>query len=139
MDNEEGMFWQTADFFSADTTDVSAADTTDVLPADTTHVLPADNPGFLWKNQKSCNPHLGILARKKLNLSMGGWILLGNIALLRGTRYSKALRTWVWISLGLVVLDVSRKVSDFFDPCFQNILVSDFGWVLTFGSDLPKM
>ena len=27
----------------------------------------------------------------------------------------------------------------FLDPCFQNILVLDFGWVLTFGSDLAKM
>ena len=74
--NAQGMSWQTADLLSADTTDVLAADTTDVLPADTTHVLPADNPGFLWKNQKSCNPNLGIWVRKKWNLSMGGWILL---------------------------------------------------------------
>ena len=49
------------------------------------------------------------------------------------------MRTWIWISLVLVVLDVSRKVSVFFDPCFQKILVLDFGWVLTFGSDLAKM
>ena len=61
------------------------------------------------------------------------------MALLRGTRYSKVLRTWIWISLGLVVLDVSRKVSDSLDPCFQKILVLDFRWVLTFGSDLAKM
>ena len=54
-------------------------------------------------------------------------------------RYSKALRTWIWISLGLVVLDVLRKVSVFVDPCFQKILVLDFGWVLTFGSDLANM
>ena len=70
------MSWQTADLLSVATTDVLAADTTDVLPADTTHVLPADNPGFLWKGQKSCNPNLGIRARKKWNLSTGGWILL---------------------------------------------------------------
>ena len=56
-----------------------------------------------------------------------------------GTRYSKVLRTWIWISLGLVVVDVSRKVPDFWGPCFQKILVLDFGWVLTFGSDLAKM
>ena len=61
------------------------------------------------------------------------------MGLLRGTRYSKVLRTWIWISLGLVVLDVSRKVPGFFDPCFQKILALDFGWVLTFGSDLAKM
>ena len=72
------MSWEmsadTTDVLSAATTDVLAADTTDVLPADTTHVLPADNPGFLWKDQKSCKSNLGIWARKKWNLSMGGWI-----------------------------------------------------------------
>ena len=54
------MSWQTADLLSADTIDVMAATKTDVLPADTTHVLLAGNPGFLWKDQKSCNPNLGI-------------------------------------------------------------------------------
>ena len=75
-----GMSWEmaaeTTDVLSADTKDVLAADTTDVLPADTTHVLPADNPDFLWQHQKSCNPNLGIWARKTWNLFMGGWILL---------------------------------------------------------------
>ena len=61
------------------------------------------------------------------------------MGVLRGTRYSKVLRTWIWISLGLVVVDVSRKVSEFWGPCFQKTLVLDFGWVLTFGSDLAKM
>ena len=42
------------------------------------------------------------------------------------------------MSLGLVAVDVSRKVSDFWGPCFQKILVLNFGWVLTFGSDLAK-
>ena len=42
--------------------------------------------------------------------------------LLRSTRYSKVLRTWIWITLGLVVVDVSRKVPEFLDPCFQKIL-----------------
>ena len=58
------MSADTTDVLAADTTDVLPADTTHVLPADTTHVLPADNPGFLWKNQKSCNPNLGIWVRK---------------------------------------------------------------------------
>ena len=44
----------------------------------------------------------------------------------------------MWMSLGLVVVDVLRKVPDFLDPCFQKLLVLDFGWVLTFGSDLAK-
>ena len=55
------------------------------------------------------------------------------------TRYSKVLRTWIWMSLGVVVLDVPRKVSEFWGPYFQKILALDFRWVLTFGSDLPKM
>ena len=58
------MSWQTAELLSADAADVLAADTTDVLPADTTHVLPADNPG----HQKSCNPYLGILGKKKVGI-----------------------------------------------------------------------
>ena len=61
------------------------------------------------------------------------------MGVLLGTRYSKVLRPWIWISLGLVVVDVSRKVSDFLDPDFQEILALDFGWVLTFGSELAKM
>ena len=35
------------------------------------------------------------------------------MGVLIGTRYSKVLRTWIWISLGLVVVNVSRKVPDF--------------------------
>ena len=58
------MSWETADVLPADTTDVLAAGTTDVLPADPTHVLPVDNPGFPWKDQKSCNPSLWIWERK---------------------------------------------------------------------------
>ena len=76
LENAWGMSWEmsadTTDVLSADTTDVLAADTTDVLPADTAHVLPADNPDFLWQDQESCNPNLGIWVRKKWNLSMGG-------------------------------------------------------------------
>ena len=41
------------------------------------------------------------------------------MGVLLGTGYSKVLRTWIWISLGLVVVDVSRKVSDFWGPLFQ--------------------
>ena len=40
------------------------------------------------------------------------------MGVLRGTRYSKVLRTWIWISLGLVVVDVLRKVPDFLGPLF---------------------
>ena len=61
---------------SAGKTSVVSAGKTSVVSADTTHVLPADNPGFLCKDQKSCNPNLGIWVRKKWNLSMGSWILL---------------------------------------------------------------
>ena len=61
------------------------------------------------------------------------------MGVLLGTRYSKVLRNWIWMSLGLVFVDVSRKVSDFVGPCFQKRVVLDFGWVLTFGSDLAKM
>ena len=31
-----------------------------------------------------------------------------------------------------------EKGARFLDPCFQQILALDFGWVLTFGSDLAK-
>ena len=55
-----------------------------------------------------------------------------------GTGYSKVLRTWICISLGLVIVDVLRKVPDFLGPCFPKALVLDFGGVLTFGSDLAK-
>ena len=40
------------------------------------------------------------------------------MGVLLGTQYSKVLRTWIWISLGLLVLDVSRKVPDFLGPLF---------------------
>ena len=40
------------------------------------------------------------------------------MGVLLGTRYSKVLRTWIWISLGLVVVDVLRKVPDLGGPLF---------------------
>ena len=57
---------------------------------------------------------------------MRGLISLLNMGTEFGSRYSKVLRTWIWISLGLVVVDVSRKVSDFLGPCFQKY----WSWIL---------
>ena len=62
------------DVSAADTIDILAADATDVLPANTTHGGSAENSGCLWKDQKSCNPNLGIRSRSMWNLSMGGWV-----------------------------------------------------------------
>ena len=44
------------------------------------------------------------------------------------TQYSKVLRTWIWISLGLVVVDVLRRVPDFCWPLFPKNIGLGF-WV----------